>query len=149
MKKTIQMMTVFLLSAFLTAGCSGQKNEEPKSAPQSLTVNADPAEGSLTEKTYPEKPLVTFVELGSVNCIPCKMMQPIMKDIEKEYGSQVDVVFHDVWTVEGEPYAKKYGIRAIPTQVFLDAEGKEFFRHEGYYPKDEIIKVLKTKGAGK
>jgi thioredoxin 1 len=33
--------------------------------------------------------------------------------------------------------------------VFLDAEGKEFFRHEGYYPKDEIVKLLKTKGVGK
>lgn len=91
---------------------------------------------------------VTFVELGSVKCIPCKMMQPIMKDIEKEYGGDVDVVFHDVWTPEGEPYAKKFGIRIIPTQVFLDSEGKEFFRHEGYYPKNEIVGVLKTKGIG-
>lgn len=91
---------------------------------------------------------VTFVELGSMKCIPCRMMQPVMKDIEREYGGEVGVVFHDVWTAEGEPYAKKYGIRAIPTQVFLDAEGKEFFRHEGYYPKDEIVRVLKTKGIG-
>jgi thioredoxin 1 len=94
------------------------------------------------------KKKVTFVELGSVKCIPCKMMQPIMKYIEKEYGEDVDVVFHDVWTTEGEPYARIFGIRAIPTQVFLDADGKEFFRHEGYYPKDEIVKVLKTKGIG-
>jgi thioredoxin 1 len=95
------------------------------------------------------KKKVTFVELGSVKCIPCKMMQPIMKDIEKEYGSQVDVVFYDVWTDEGKPFAEKYRIRAIPTQVFLGPDGKEFFRHEGYYPKDEIVKVLKTKGVGK
>jgi thioredoxin 1 len=63
--------------------------------------------------------LVTFVELGSVNCIPCRMMQPIMRDIENTYPGQVRVVFHDVWTDEGKPYAKTYGIRVIPTQVFL------------------------------
>jgi thioredoxin 1 len=76
------------------------------------------------------------------------MMQPILADIEKEYGSQVDVVFHDVWTEAGKPYAEKYGIRAIPTQVFLDRDGREFFRHEGYFPKSEIVHVLKTKGVG-
>ena len=89
---------------------------------------------------------VTFVELGSVGCIPCKMMQPIMKEIEKEYKNQVKVIFYDVWTEEGSPYAEKYRIRVIPTQVFLDENGKEYFRHEGFFPKDELIEVLKQKG---
>ena len=93
-----------------------------------------------------ENYLVTFVELGSVRCIPCKMMQPIMKEIEKDYAGQVKVVFHDVWTPEGEPFAASYKIRVIPTQVFLDKEGKEYFRHEGFFPKDELIKVLQQKG---
>src|SRR5512137_845972 len=92
---------------------------------------------------------VTFVELGSVNCIPCKAMQPVMKEIEKDYGDQVKVVFYDVWTREGQPYAEKYNIQAIPTQVFLDREGKEFFRHLGFYPKEEIVKVLGKQGVTK
>jgi len=90
--------------------------------------------------------LVTFVELGSVGCIPCRMMQPIMREIEGEYSGQVRVVFHDVWTEEGKPCIKKYGIRAISTQVFLDAKGVEYFRHEGFFPKDQLVAVLKTKG---
>lgn len=99
------------------------------------------------------KPAVTFVELGSVKCIPCKQMQPVMKAIEQKYGDQVKVVFHDVWTDEGRPQAALYKIRLIPTQVFLDAQGKEFFRHEGFYPENEIHKLLqqrglKTMGAG-
>jgi len=89
---------------------------------------------------------VTFVELGSVRCIPCKKMQPIMEQIEKEYKGQVKVVFHDVWTDLGKPFIKKYKIRLIPTQVFLDKEGKEYFRHEGFFPKEELVKVLKQKG---
>ncbi|OGS35955.1 MAG: hypothetical protein A2293_09220 [Elusimicrobia bacterium RIFOXYB2_FULL_49_7] len=89
---------------------------------------------------------VTFVELGSVNCIPCKAMQPVMDEIGKEYGDQVKVVFHDVWTAEGKPYGQQYRIRAIPTQVFLDADGKEFFRHQGFFPKEEIMKILQKQG---
>jgi len=91
-------------------------------------------------------PKVTFVELGSVNCIPCKQMQPVMKAIEEKYGEQVKVIFHDVWTDEGKPYAGKFGIKLIPTQVFLDEKGKEFFRHEGFFPEKEIDKLLNGKG---
>ena len=89
---------------------------------------------------------VTFVELGSVNCIPCKQMQPIMKSIEEKYGDQVKVVFYDVWKEDQKKYAQQYGIKLIPTQVFLDANGKEFHRHEGFYPEAEIDKILQGKG---
>lgn len=92
------------------------------------------------------KPKVTFVELGSVNCIPCRMIQPVMKNIEKKYSGKVKVIFYDVWTQEQRPYAEKYGIRVIPTQIFLDENGKEFHRHEGFYPEAEIEKILKGKG---
>lgn len=92
------------------------------------------------------KPKVTFIELGSVNCIPCKQMQPVMKAIESKYGGQVKVIFYDVWTKEQRPYADKYGIKLIPTQVFLDANGKEFHRHEGFYPEADIDKILTSKG---
>jgi thioredoxin 1 len=89
---------------------------------------------------------VTFIELGSVRCIPCQKMQSVMKSIEEKYADQVKVVFHDVWTPEGKPFGEKYGIEAIPTQVFLDENGKEFFRHLGYFPEEELVKVLKEKG---
>jgi len=89
---------------------------------------------------------VTFIELGSVRCIPCQKMQPVMKSIETKYANQVKVVFHDVWTPDGKPFAEQYGIESIPTQVFLDENGKEFSRHEGYFPEEELVKVLKTKG---
>jgi thioredoxin 1 len=96
------------------------------------------------EKTSSIK--VTFIELGSVRCIPCKKMQPIMEEIKKEYRDQVKVVFYDVWTPEGKPYAYKFNIRLIPTQVFLDKDGNEYFRHVGFFPKEELVKVLKQKG---
>lgn len=101
---------------------------------------------STTSKPSALKPLVTFVEIGSVNCIPCRAMQPIMNAVEQEYKGQVKIVFHDVWTPKGKEDAMKYNIRVISTQVFLDKDGKEYFRHEGYFPKDEVIKVIKMQG---
>ena len=132
MKNTISksLFLIFLFIA-LTTSC-GAANGGNESKNETVVVK--------------ENILVTFVELGSVRCIPCKMMQPIIKDIETDYAGQVKVVFHDVWTPEGEPFAASFKIRVIPTQVFLDKEGKEYFRHEGFFPKDDLIKILQQKG---
>jgi thioredoxin 1 len=89
-------------------------------------------------------PKVTFVELGSVNCIPCRAMQPVMRSLEMKYGNQIKIVFHDVW--KDDMPAKAYGIRAIPTQVFLDEDGREFHRHEGFYPLEQIETLLLARG---
>jgi len=120
-----------LLAGSLSMSCSAANSK------------ADESSKNIAET---ENVLVTFIELGSVRCIPCRMMQPIIEEIEEEYGDKVKVVFHDVWTPEGEPYAQQYGIRLIPTQVFLDKDGKEYFRHEGFFPKEELVNILKQKG---
>jgi thioredoxin 1 len=85
-----------------------------------------------TKSVKKAKPLVTFVELGSVSCIPCKLMKPVMAEIEKTYGD----------VNKDRQKASDYKIRVIPTQVFLDKKGKEFYRHEGFFPKEEIIKLV-------
>lgn len=103
------------------------------------------AKETILKKNTP-KYKVTFIELGSVRCIPCKQMQPIMESIKEKYSTQVKVIFYDVWTPDGKPFADQYAINAIPTQVFLDENGKEFFRHEGFFPEEELVKILKTKG---
>lgn len=100
-------------------------------------------------QTSISNPKVTFIELGSVNCIPCKQMQPVMKAIEKNYAGQIKVIFYDVWKDDQKKYAKKYGIKLIPTQIFLDAGGSEFHRHEGFYPEGEIDKILQKRGLKK
>gem|GEM_PF-2880563 len=92
---------------------------------------------------------ITFVELGSERCIPCKMMQAVMDRIEKEYAGSVKVIFYDVWTDEGSPFGEKYGIRTIPTQIFLDKEGKEIFRHTGFFSFKDIAQVLEKHGVMK
>lgn len=90
------------------------------------------------------KPIITFIELGSTTCIPCKQMKEVMAKVEAKYGSQVLVEFYDV--NKDKSADEKYNVKLIPTQVFLDSNGKEFFRHEGYYPETEIDKLFAGKG---
>jgi thiol-disulfide isomerase/thioredoxin len=87
---------------------------------------------------------VTFLELGADRCIPCKKMQPIMKEIAAAFPDRIQVVFYDVW--KDPAPAEKYGIQLIPTQVFLDQKGKEIARHVGLFPRAEILELLKKHG---
>jgi len=88
--------------------------------------------------------LPTLVDLGSVECIPCKMMFPVLDELGKEYGGKLNVRFIDV--KKDTAAAKRYGVRVIPTQVFLDASGKELFRHVGFFPKADILKRWRELG---
>jgi thioredoxin 1 len=112
----------------------------------SCTSQQKPEVAENTKENKDIKYIVTFIELGSVRCIPCQQMQPVMKSIKEKYGTRVNVVFHDVWTEAGAPYAKQFNIEAIPTQVFLDKDGKEYFRHVGFFPEEEVVKILNQKG---
>lgn len=87
---------------------------------------------------------VTFIELGSVNCVPCQKMRPIMDSVEKKYGSQVFVKFIDC--IKNYKESVPYKINVMPTQVFLDSLGVEFHRHEGFYSEDSIHILLQAKG---
>jgi len=85
-----------------------------------------------------------LVDLGASRCIPCKMMVPVLEALKQEYSGRMRVEFIDVWK---DPDAgKKYGIQIIPTQIFYDAKGKELFRHEGYFAKEDILAKWKQLG---
>jgi thioredoxin 1 len=135
MKALIILAFALMLSI---SSCKSRQNDSTKNG----TAKDNTTQSNSTQEVSSAK--VTFVELGSVNCVPCKQMQPIMKSIEEKYKGQVKVVFHDVW--KDKAPAQKYGIQLIPTQVFLDENGIEFFRHEGFYPEEEIDKLMESKG---
>lgn len=136
MKRFIMLLLAFtlVLSAF---SCAKEAKPESKQAEKVSESKSDVSENQ-------SKALVTFYELGSVNCIPCKQMKPVMAAIEKKYGDQVEVIFYDVNKEKGR--SEEFGIRLIPTQVFHDKNGKEIHRHEGFYPESEIDKILQAQG---
>ncbi len=86
-----------------------------------------------------------MLELGSVGCIPCEQMKPVMAKLSESYKGKLDVIFVDV--KKDRDTGRRFGVYMIPVQVFLDKNGREFHRHVGYYPYEEIAALLKQAGA--
>jgi len=85
-----------------------------------------------------------MLELGSVGCIPCEQMKPVMEKLRTNYKGKLEVIFVDIR--KERDTGRKFGVTMIPTQVFLDKTGKEFHRHLGFYGYEEIVPVLKKAG---
>ena len=145
MPKNLIACLVFSLSLISVADCV-QKRGNPDADQAGETERTIKGKVLVTNRLDIDfsKHLITFIELGADRCIPCKAMQPIMKEIAETYADRVQVVFYDVWK-DPEP-ARKYGIQLIPTQVFIDQKGNEVFRHVGFFPKEEVLALLKKHG---
>jgi thioredoxin 1 len=98
----------------------------------------------LDFESLPVKGMVTLIDLGATECIPCKMMAPIMVKLEADYKDKAVIAFIDVW--KHKEQAPKYKIRAIPTQIFYDASGTEVYRHEGFMSEKDIVAQLTKMG---
>jgi thioredoxin 1 len=109
-----------------------------------ISCSAEPAPGV---PEVPVKGMVTMVDIGAKKCIPCKMMAPIMEELEKEYKGKAAILFIDVWVDQSQ--GKRFGIRSIPTQIFYSRDGKEVTRHEGFMDKKAIVAELEKLGVKK
>lgn len=105
---------------------------------------ASPAKAQEAVPAVPVPGMVTMVDLGAKNCIPCRMMAPILVELEKEYQGRAAIVFIDVW--QHHDQVERFGLRAIPTQIFFDKEGREVKRHTGFLSKEAIEAELKRLG---
>jgi thioredoxin 1 len=117
--------------------CAGGVCEFPESDPV-------PAAEEIRSAAKPNNPVPRLLDLGAGKCVPCKMMAPILDELKTTTAGKLEVVFIDVW--ENKQAGEQYGIRMIPTQIFYNAEGKELFRHEGFFPKEDILAKWKELG---
>jgi thioredoxin 1 len=92
----------------------------------------------------PVKGMISMIDLGADKCIPCKMMAPIMAKLEKAYEGRAAILFIDVWKHNDQ--ARRFGIRAIPTQIFYNESGQEVYRHVGFMGEKAIVDQLKKMG---
>jgi thioredoxin 1 len=104
-------------------------------------------DGPVAVPEGPVKGMVTMLDLGADRCVPCKMMAPILKELEAEYQGKAAILFIDVW--KNPEQGKSFRIRAIPTQIFYDKDGHEVLRHEGFMDKNSIVAVLERLGVKK
>jgi len=137
MKISIRLISVallFLISGFIfTSGCSS----EPKKGGAEKTDSTEVA--AVAANSLPK-----MLDLGSVYCIPCKQMAPILDSLKVLYDGKAEIAFIDVR--EDKESARKYGITMIPTQVFFDRSGAEIYRHIGFFPDDSITAHLQISG---
>ncbi|MGM0665325.1 MAG: thioredoxin domain-containing protein [Thermodesulfobacteriota bacterium] len=85
-----------------------------------------------------------LVDFGSNSCLPCRKLRPILDEIKKEKGGQVEVLVIDVNKHQG--LSREYKVRVIPTLVFFDAGGKEVFRTQGFMSKAALLEHLAKVG---
>lgn len=86
----------------------------------------------------------SVVDFGAVGCRPCDMMTPVLKALKEKYAGKVNVLF--VHVRQENILAARYGVETIPIQVFFDKNGKEVYRHLGYFPQDQIELKLRQMG---
>ena len=103
-----------------------------------------PPETTAVREAPEQKPLPRLVDLGAGKCPSCKMMASVLDELKTNYAGKLEVVFIDVW--ENKQAGEQYGIRMIPTQIFYAANGKELFRHEGFFSKEDILAKWKELG---
>jgi len=138
MNKATNILVVVILVAAVCGVIIYKHNKKADSvlSEENSTVNNVPQPTKITDQED-TKALPRLVDPGAGTCIPCKMMAPILEELKKEYAGVFNVNFIDIH--KNPDQADKYNIRVIPTQIFFDASGKELFRHEGFFSKEDIL----------
>ena len=137
----IVIVVVLIISIIAVLTAKRNKSEPVTEATMDMAASAGEAAqpGLLINKDLP-----ILLDLGSDQCIPCKEMAPILEELKAVYTGKFQVEIVDI---RKDPMiATVYNIQLIPTQIFLDASGKELFRHEGFYSKEDILSKWKELG---
>jgi thioredoxin 1 len=132
----LMMILLFIYKDKLTETASKVVRSQANNA-MTATLAAD-IDSAYNYTRNGESYQYTFLEFGATGCRVCKRMETVMQDIREIYPGKVKVVFINVSLSENHSRMLYYGVVAIPTQVLLDKEGKEYFRHTGYYATDEM-----------
>lgn len=86
----------------------------------------------------------TLIDFGLRTCNVCKKMAPFLESLSGEYRGRANILFIDVRA--DQTTAQKFRVQMLPTQIFINAQGREVQRHTGFMDKAGIINGLKSAG---
>lgn len=95
-------------------------------------------------KNLPVKGTVTMIDLGKKTCTQCRMMAPILEKLKIKYKGKAEIVFINLIDDPEQQY--RFSLKALPTQIFFNKQGKEIYRHTGFMAEKAIVEQLNKMG---
>lgn len=83
--------------------------------------------------------MIKILDFWAEWCGPCKFMEPIIEELEKELKGKVE--FEKINVDEKQDLAAKYSVMSIPTYV-VEKDGQEQERIIGATQKDNFLKTI-------
>ena len=85
-----------------------------------------------------EKPCI--IDFYADWCQPCKIVAPVLEELADDFKGKIDVF--KVNTEEEQELSSAFGIRSIPSFLFVPAEGQPQMAM-GALPKETFVKAFK------
>ena len=82
---------------------------------------------------------ITLVDFYATWCGPCRMIAPILEEIDESYNSSIKIAKVDV--DECSIIASKYGISAIPS-LLIFKDNELVTSNVGFMPKSDIEELI-------
>ncbi len=108
------------IGLFVLRGQGGGPGTRAVSAPAQM-----PPAGPIAGNGQP-----TLVEFGMNTCASCRAMHQVLDELSTTHGERLRIIRVNV--MEQSELTREWKVIAIPTQVFLDGEGEELYRHLGF-----------------
>ncbi|NQU55093.1 MAG: thioredoxin [Bacteroidetes bacterium] len=151
----IILMAIVAISVGCTSSTAKTENVETKTEKSVVTetVSNDSKTIHLTTATFKEKVFNYEVNKewkyeGDKPCIidfyadwcgPCKIVAPVLEELAKEYDGKITI--YKVDTEKQKELAGAFGIRSIPSLLFVPASGQPQMS-QGALPKEQFVKVI-------
>lgn len=144
--KSLRYTALAALGCFglLVLGACSRSDDRAQAPADAPTASALAPAPTTVSSNFTTRTVARLINLGADKCLPCRQMVPVRNALSAEYPETLAVSFIDVWAERKA--GSQHKVRVIPTQIIQDAEGRELFRHEGYWPKEAILHKMTELG---